>query len=182
MCDSLAELEGSLWPPPLLSDCSPRGAPALLFRAVIGQGPPTELVCSSFVAPRFRSLLKASLWRDAASAASPSSFTLLRPHTHTRRSVHRLPRPCYHDAQLREGGGKERELGGGTEREQQRDMFNRVWGTLRTRVTAVGPELHLTLSFFLSPLLPSFHLRTTQMNLALKLGTVYLLLFQTPLD
>lgn len=80
---SLAALEGSLRPPPLLSDCSPCGAPALLFRAVIGQVPPAELVCSSFVAPRFHSLLKASLWRDAASAASPSSFTLLRPHTHT---------------------------------------------------------------------------------------------------
>ena len=81
--NSLAVLEGSLWPPPLLSDCSLRGALALLFRAVIGQVPPAELVCSSFVAPRFRSLLKASLWRDAASAASPSSFTLLRPRAHT---------------------------------------------------------------------------------------------------
>ncbi|MED6275777.1 hypothetical protein CHARACLAT_029894 [Characodon lateralis] len=84
MCEhSLAALESSLWPPLLLSGCSPRGAPALLFRAVIEQVPPAELVCSSFVAPRFHSLLKASLWQDEASAASPSSFTLLRPRTQT---------------------------------------------------------------------------------------------------
>lgn len=36
---------------------------------------------------------------------------------------------------------KKQELGSGTEREQQRDMFNRVWGTLYIRFTAVGPEL-----------------------------------------
>lgn len=92
MC-KLAELEGSLWAPPLLSNHSLCGAQALLFWAVIGQGPPVELVCSSFVAPRFHSPLKASLWQDATSAASPSSFTLLRPRTQTLSSAHRLSRP-----------------------------------------------------------------------------------------
>lgn len=130
----LAALEGSLRAPPLLSDCSLRGAPALLFRAVIGQGPPAELVCSSFVAPRFRSPLKASLWQDATSAASPSSFTLLRPRIQTHGFVRRLPRPRYHDLELRgEGRGRtgyahrqkrERERA----RPEQRDMFNGVLG------------------------------------------------------
>lgn len=64
-------------------------------------------------------------------------------HTHTHSSVHRLSRLCYHDLQLR-GGGKKRELGRGTKREQQRDMFNRVWGTLCIRVTAVGLELFIS--------------------------------------
>lgn len=136
---SLAALEGSLWPPPLLSDCSPRGAPALLFRAVIGQGPPAELVCSSFVAPRFHSLLKASLWRDAASAASPSSFTLLRPRTHT------VLFTAFPDLAITmyNRGEKKIERGRGTEGTQQRDVFNRVWGTSCIRVTAVGPEFCL---------------------------------------
>uniref|UniRef100_A0AAV2JMA9 Secreted protein n=1 Tax=Knipowitschia caucasica TaxID=637954 RepID=A0AAV2JMA9_KNICA len=39
----------------LWSDRSPCEAQALLFRTVIGQGPPAELVYSSFVAPRFDS-------------------------------------------------------------------------------------------------------------------------------
>lgn len=87
LCSSVCALAGSAWrfitAPTSPERLQPAWRPALLFRAVIGQGPPTELVCSSFVAPRFHSLLKVSLWRDAASAASPSSFTLLRPHTHT---------------------------------------------------------------------------------------------------
>lgn len=111
----LAVLKGSLRAPPLQSNCSLHGAQALLFRAVIGQGPPVELVCSSFVAPRFHSLLKASLWQDETSAASPSSFTLPRLHTQTHGSVHRLPRPCYHNLWLRGEKNKEGELGTRTE-------------------------------------------------------------------
>lgn len=123
MCEhSLAALGGSLWPP-LLSGCSPHGAPALLFRAVIGQVPPAELVCSSFVAPRFRSLLKASLWRDEASAASPSSFTLLRPRTHTQ-----LDSPPFQAALSRVGTeeGERNENKVKVQSEEQRGMFNRV--------------------------------------------------------
>lgn len=133
---SLAALEGSLRAPPLLSDCSLRGAPALLFRAVIGQGPPAELVCSSFVAPRFRSPLKASLWQDATSAASPSSFTLLRPRIQTHGFVRRLPRPRYHDLELRgEGRGRtgyaHRQKGGGRERDRSSvTCLMEFWGTL----------------------------------------------------
>lgn len=44
-----------------------------------------------------------------------------------------------------EGQKKERELGRRTERAHQRDMFNRVWGTLCIRVAAVGLELFISL-------------------------------------
>lgn len=127
----LAELGGSLWPPPLLSNSSPCCALALLFRAMIGQAPPAELVCSSFVAPRFHSLLKASLWRDVASAASPSSFTLLRLRAHTQ-----FCSPPSQTLPSRVTTEVQRE-------QQQRDTFNGVPGTLCVRVAAVGPKLCL---------------------------------------
>lgn len=53
------------------------------------------------------------------------------------------------------GERKKRQLGRGTEREQQRDMFNRVWGTLYIKVSAVGLELCLDIS---PPLSLSIHL------------------------
>lgn len=155
----LAALEGSLRAPPLLSDCSLRGAPALLFRAVIGQGPPAELVCSSFVAPRFHSPLKVSLWQNATSAASPSSFTLLRPRIQTRGFVRRLPRPRYHDLELRgEGRGRtgyaHRQEGRGRERDQSSvTCLMEFWVTLCWSHSSrsgeclfASPAIHLMIS------------------------------------